>query len=202
MSFGGSVLATIKSLRANARPKHKAYQNWNKTEELRFQAYKELWTKKVSPEELERIKAKFRKEIEKEQRRSIIVTILSVVVFVPLILFVGFDFFFDAAQKQEKARHTVISEKKIDLEGINYRLNSGYEWLSKKHYKNARYQFNMVLEQQPENQSAQYGMAATYVYQCEIDKTGCDEAKKLLNAYITDYGEDNSTDLLKEIMAE
>ena len=86
MSFGGSVLAMIQSLRANARPKHKAYQNRNKTEELRFQAYKELWTKKVSPEEL--------------------------------------------------------------------------------------------------------------------DTSGCDEAKKLLNAYITDYGEDDSTDLLKEIMAE
>lgn len=202
MSFGGSVLAMIQSLRANARPKHKAYQNWNKTEELRFQAYKELWAKKVSPEELERIKAKFRKEIKKDQRRTFIVTILSIVVFVPLILFVGFDFFFEAAQKQEKARHAVISEKKIDLEEINYRLNSGYEWLSKKHYKNARYQFNLVLEQQPENQSAQYGMAATYVYQCAIDTSGCNEAEKLLNAYIDDYGEDDSTDLLKEMLAD
>ena len=32
MSFGGSVLAMIQSLRANARPKHKAYHDWTKTE--------------------------------------------------------------------------------------------------------------------------------------------------------------------------
>ncbi len=196
MSFGGSVLAMIQSLKANARPKHKAYQGWNKTEELRFQAYKELWAKKVSPEELERIKTKFRKEIEIEQRRTIIVTILSVVIFVPLILFVGFNLFFNTAQKQE----TEVSEKTVDLEQINYLLNSGYEWINKKHYKNARYQFKRVLELQPENKTARYGMAASWVYQCQIDNTGCDEAKKRLDTFISDYGEDDSTSLLKEIL--
>ena len=119
-----------------------------------FKLIKNYGQKKVSPEELERIKTKFRKEIEIEQRRTIIVTILSVVIFVPLILFVGFNLFFNTAQKQE----TEVSEKTVDLEQINYLLNSGYEWINKKHYKNARYQFKRVLELQPENKTARYGM--------------------------------------------
>ena len=201
MSFGGSVLAMIQSLRANARPKHRVYDALEKAEERRFGVNKKLWSKSVSPEELARIKAKFKKKITTEQHRSTIITIFSVIILIPLILFTGFEFFFNAGQKQEQARQTVLAEEKIDLEQINYLLNSGYEWLNKKHYKNARFQFNRVLELQPENKTAKYGMAASYVYQCEIDSSGCDEAEKLLNAYIEDYGEDDSTDLLKEMLA-
>ena len=36
MSFGGSVLAMIQSLRANARPKHHAYQKWEEGDKRIF----------------------------------------------------------------------------------------------------------------------------------------------------------------------
>ncbi|WP_167619632.1 tetratricopeptide repeat protein [Maribellus sediminis] len=200
MSFGGSVLAMIQSLRANARPKHSVYDSWEKAENRRFGVNKKLWSKSVSPEELNRIKTKFRKKVEAEQRRSSLVVIISVVIIIPLIIFVGFNFFFNASQRNSENYQENKEETVSVTEQINSLLNSGYEWLNKNHYKNARFQFNRVLEIQPENQSATYGLAATFVYECKIAKTNCDKAEELLTAYSSKYGEDNSIDYLKKML--
>lgn len=200
MSFGGSVLAMIQSLRANARPKHSVYDSWEKAENRRFGVNKKLWSKSVSPEELDRIKTKFRKKIESEQRRSTMLVIFSVVIIIPLIVFVGFNFFYKASQ-QASENYLKNTEETVSVtEQINSLLNSGYEWLDKNHYKNARFQFNRVLEIQPGNQSATYGLVATFVYECKIAKTNCDKAEELMTAYSLKYGEDHSIEYLKKML--
>ncbi|WP_303919703.1 hypothetical protein [Draconibacterium sediminis] len=202
MGFGGSVLAMIQSLRANARPKHHAYQNWDKGEKLIFKNKYKLVSKQVSPEQLAQLKTKYRTKIEKDQKRTLFLTIVSLVIFIPLITFGIFQFFFSISQKNY---HPYVSEAEkqkaeITIEQINYLLDSGYEWLNKSHYKNARYQFNRVLEVNAENKDALFGLAASYVYECQKENSNCDKAGELLKDYISTFGSDTKTDHLSTIL--
>ncbi|WP_319501211.1 hypothetical protein [uncultured Draconibacterium sp.] len=202
MSFGGSVLAMIQSLRANARPKHHAYQKWEEGDKRIFKNKYKLVSKQVSPEELTRLKTKYRKEIEKDQKRTLALTIFSLVIIIPLITFGIFQFFFSISQKNY---HPYVSEEEkqrteITTGQINYLLDSGYEWLNKSHYKNARFQFNRVLKINPQNKYALFGMAASYVYECQKEHTNCEKAKELLQDYISKFGSDSKTDHLSTIL--
>ncbi|WP_372651131.1 hypothetical protein [Draconibacterium sp.] len=202
MSFGGSVLAMIQSLRANARPKHHAYQKWEEGDKRIFKNKYKLVSKQVSPEELTRLKTKYRKEIEKDQKATLVLTIFSLVIMIPLITFGIFQFFFSISQKNY---HPYVSEEEkqkteITSGQINYLLDSGYEWLNKSHYKNARFQFNRVLKINPQNKYALFGMAASYVYECQKEHTNCEKAKELLQDYISKFGSDSKTDHLSTIL--
>ncbi|WP_319482036.1 hypothetical protein [uncultured Draconibacterium sp.] len=202
MSFGGSVLAMIQSLRANARPKHHAYQKWEEGDKRIFKNKYKLVSKQVSPEELTRLKTKYQKEIEKDQKRTLALTIFSLVIIIPLITFGIFQFFFSISQKNY---HPYVSEEEkqrteITTGQINYLLDSGYEWLNKSHYKNARFQFNRVLKINPQNKYALFGMAASYVYECQKEHTNCEKAKELLQDYISKFGSDTKTDHLSTIL--
>ncbi|MFV0592390.1 MAG: hypothetical protein ACK5M7_13470 [Draconibacterium sp.] len=94
MGFGGSVLAMIQSLRANARPKHKAYQDWTKTEKRRYSNNPQVFFKKVSAEQLAEIKAQNRLETERERRKGYQAFALSLLIIVPLVSFVCWSSFF------------------------------------------------------------------------------------------------------------
>lgn len=202
MGFGGSVLAMIQSLRANSRPKHKAYQDWDKAEKRRFHSNLMLVDKKISPEKLQEIKATNKKKINSQQRRTLLYTILVVTILVPIIGVSAFQFFFNTSQKNLHPSELVEENITLDPEQLNYLLNSGYEWLNKHHYKNARFQFNRVLEVYPDNKTANFGVTASYVYECKSDTTLRNNASNLLNAYIEKFGEDSSTDLLKDLLSD
>lgn len=202
MSFGGTVQAMIQSLKANARPKRKAFKDWDKSEEQIFQENKELKFKTVSKEELKRIKTKNRIEIGKDQKRSFVRIILIVIVLVPTIVFVFFQFFFKTGQSNYQHYQPPLQEDSNTSQQIDYLLNSGYEWLNKNHYKNARYQFNRVLEIHPENKTANYGFTASFVYECNISNSNCQKATEMLNNYVAKFGSDTSTEFLKEMLKD
>ncbi|WP_163321867.1 hypothetical protein [Draconibacterium mangrovi] len=202
MGFGGSVLAMIQSLRANARPKHHAYQNWDKGEKRIFKNKYKLVSKQVSPEKLAQLKAKYRKKIERDQKRTKALTVLSLVIIIPLLTFGIFQFFFSNSQKNY---HPYVSEEEkqkteITIEQINYLLDSGYEWLNKSHYKNARYQFNRVLKSNPGNKDALFGMVASYVYEFQKENINCEKASEILTDYISEFGSDTKTEHLSTIL--
>ncbi|WP_297099041.1 hypothetical protein [uncultured Draconibacterium sp.] len=202
MGFGGSVLAMIQSLRANARPKHHAYQDWDKGEKRIFKNKYKLVSKQVSPEKLAQLKAKYRKKIERDQKRTQTITIVSLIIIIPLITFGIFQFFFSNSQRNYHPYVSEVEKQKteITIEQINYLLDSGYEWLNKSHYKNARFQFNRVLEVNPGNKDALFGMAASYIYECQKEHTNCEKAKTSLQDYISNFGSDTKTDHLSTIL--
>lgn len=202
MGFGGSVLAMIQSLRANARPKHHAYQDWDKDEKRIFKNKYKLVSKQVSPEKLARLKTKYRKEIERDQKRTQALTILSLVIIIPLLTFGSFQFFFSNSHKNYHPYVSEIEKQKTEIttEQINYLLDSGYEWLNKGHYKNARFQFNRVLEVNPSNKDALFAMTASYAYECQKKHTNCEKAKTSLQDYISKFGNDTKTDHLSTIL--
>lgn len=200
MGFGGSVFAMIQSLRANARPKHKAFQNWTKTENRIYQTNRKLFAKKVSPEKLAEIKENNKKEIEIEQNRSLIIKTATILVLIPLIVLVVFHFFFKTTQENYRPYQAEHVETESVTKQIKDLLNSGYEWLNKNHYKNARFQFKRVLEIHPNNKAAIYGLTASYVYECQIDKTNCDKAQQLIKSYVSKFEEDTSIKYLEDML--
>ena len=199
MSFGGSVLAMIQSLRANARPKHKAFQHWEKQEENTLLQHQKLTYKTVSADVLGKIKAKNKIEIEWEQRRSSIKIGLITLLFVPLIAFFIFNFFFQTTQETQALPTNKTKTESIENEQVNYLLNSGFEWLNKNHYKNARFQFNRALQANPEDEYAMYGITASYVYECITDNQNCDEAEKRLAEFRNKFGSNASFEYLTGI---
>lgn len=201
MSFGGSVLAMIQSLRANARPRHSVFEDLENAEKRIYHTNRKLVDKQVSPEELERIKLKLKRNIEKERKKSLIIVPVIIILMIPILGFIGYRFLFDTRVAQIPAFHQPSPEK-IEADQINYLLNSGFEWLQKNHYKNARFQFNRVLESEPENNLAIYGLTASYVFECKIDHSNCEEARKMLSIYISKNGENESSDYLNEMLQE
>lgn len=199
MGFGGTVLAMIQSLRANARPKHKAFQNWRKRDNQSFNFNKKLKFKTVSEDELKIIVAKNNAEIKKEQKLKNIKVFLSFIVLIPLSVFIVFYLFFKPALSNHQP-YQPPHEETNNLEQVNYLLNSGYEWLNKNHYKNARFQFNRVLEINSKSKNAFYGLTASYIYECVLDSTSCEKAQKLLSEYNFRFGNDTSIEYLEELL--
>lgn len=189
----------IQSLRANARPKHKAFQHWQKQEENILHQHQKFAFKTVSADVLGKIKAKNKIEIEREQRRSSIKIGLITFLFVPLIAFFIFNFFFQTTQKTQLPPTNKTEKESINNEQVNYLLNSGYEWLNKNHYKNARFQFNRVLQANPEDEYAMYGITASYVYECKTDNQNCDEAEERLAEFRNKFGSNVSVEYLTGI---
>ncbi|MFV0269031.1 MAG: hypothetical protein ACK5HT_18045 [Draconibacterium sp.] len=125
MSFGGSVLAMIQSLRANARPKHKAYQDWTKTENRRYSGNPQVSFKKVSAEKLAEIKAKNREETEREQRRSYWKITLSLLLIIPVVTLVLFEFFFQPDRINRNPARSKTVEAALSAEQIDYLYGCG-----------------------------------------------------------------------------
>ena len=192
----------IQSLRANARPKHKAYQDWTKSESRIFKNKTKLVDKKISKEKLVELKFKYKKEVEQEQRRSLIKTVFITLILIPSITIVIFQFFFKTGNENYKPYESPYqkeTEESINKQ-INTLLNSGYNWLNKNHFKNARFQFKRVLEIQQNNESALFGMTASYVYECKMNNSNCNIASRKLKEYISKYGSDTSTDHLTKVL--
>lgn len=200
MSFGGTVLAMIQSLKANARPKHNAFQDWKKADGRIIHTDRRIILKSVSPEELEQVKEKIRKNRIAEKNRNLIKIVLIIAFLVPFLGFVTYQVFFTSFHANINPYRPTQENPVNTTEQITYLLNSGYEWLNKNHYRNARFQFKRVLEIQPNNKTASYGLVATYVYECKIDDSNCEEAKTMLEAYILKNGIDQSTEFLSDML--
>jgi len=200
MSFGGTVLAMIQSLKLNARPKHKAFQDWKKADDRIIHTGRKVFLKSVSTEELAQVKEKIRTKSKAEQKRSFIKIVLIIVVLVPVLGFITYQVLFTSFHTTINPYKSTSENPVNTTEQVTYLLNSGYEWLNKNHYRNARFQFKRVLEIQPNNKTASYGLVATYVYECKLDNSNCEEAKTMLEAYILKNGTDQSTEFLNDML--
>lgn len=110
MSFGGSVLAMIVSLKNNARPKRKAFA-YSKGKEAILKKRYGLKYKSISAEKLSAIKSKIKRQTERENKQKMLklVFILTMVLASLLILSIHF-------QKSVKENNSkVVKERKLSL---------------------------------------------------------------------------------------
>jgi len=141
MSFGGSVLAMIITLKNNARHRRKAFEYSD--EKNRFiRTHLELKYKTVSVERLARIKKQIRKELDQEDRQSLFRT-MAIWGLISILLVGATSYYYFqmkernaalyAKQKlqRENVRQDVIALRQND---VDYFLTKGKQYLESEDY--------------------------------------------------------------------
>lgn len=204
MSFAGSVLAMIQTLKNNARPKRKAFSSWEKDQNERISQKTKLRFKEVSAEELQNIKEKIRKEARLRRKRTYAAAIIVILALMGLGTFITikysgtytkpvFPLHISEVPSMEKKREA--SKSKLNKK-ILFQLNDGYKWLEEEHYKNAIFQFQATLAIDPENEKAKFGLLYALVYDCLINETACQRAEAYYASMSNEFkGHPNLIDL-------
>lgn len=158
MSFAGSVLAMITSLKNNALPRRRAFKLLKENERLQSGYKKELKFKQVSKEDLEIIKQQIRERAYKQRKRNIIIVIPMIITGLIFITCLILD-----VKEQEQREHLQrleqqkIKEKEL-YDKYLYYMNDGYKWLKKERYHNAKFQFEKAAELRPDNYSTKFAI--------------------------------------------
>jgi tetratricopeptide (TPR) repeat protein len=196
MSFGGSVLSMITSLKNNARilPKRRTFKERRK--DYRYVLSESLKFKELGENELLDLKAKIKKKIRKEQRIS---TIIRLIVLFLLLIMAGFlisDQFRNYLNRHEEKKRElqIISEKKNQKQAllientILFYLNKGNAFLAKEDYYNAKDMYARALEYDTDDYQLLLGYTKAYIYDCVYNDIECDKAIDLLNGVKRKYG--------------
>lgn len=88
MSFGGSVLAMITTLKNNSRPRHTVKDLLKENDTKNYYKNIEIHDKKISPTELSRIKKRIHDESIIETRRNtlVFISVFIVIIFLVVLL--------------------------------------------------------------------------------------------------------------------
>jgi tetratricopeptide (TPR) repeat protein len=190
MSFAGSVLSMIVSLKNNARPKRKRFKGYNEHEKIPELKNLKLQTREIPDEEMKAIKHRIRMETKKDNRRFFLFTLvfgIFVLVFVVLL----FNNFYQEQQIYEKLAPLKEAEKKRVLhEKFEYLLNDGYEYLERGRYHNAKFLFREASELIPGDYRAKFATLKAYIYDCKENKVNCYTAERMLRDCLSEYPED------------
>lgn len=204
MSFGGSVLAMIVTLKNNARARRKAFE-YIESKETSIHSHYSLKYKKVSKEKLSGIKNRIRSTIDKENKKSLLLTLL--IIFIPSLLAIGGIIRYTnnikehnaivAQNRKERLQFEKENTIRLDASDLNYFITNGNKWLENKNYHRAKIQFYNALKTNPDNYEAFYGLTKAYVYHCEEHNEKCDEASIIVKNAIHKFGENPELHALK-----
>jgi hypothetical protein len=190
MSFGGTVLAMIISLRNNARPKRKAFEDIKDFERRIKFSNDPLKFNEASKEDLEKIKQKIRIDAKKYNRRLVIINVVFGLFFLAFLFF----YLMKLSQITEDERNRVrnIEEKELRIlnDKYNFLINDGYEWIENGNYHNAKYQFKEASKIKPDEFTSIIATLRAYVFDCIENNVKCRTAEHLLTKCLTDYPED------------
>jgi hypothetical protein len=199
MGGEGSILAMIISLKNNARPKRKAFKSWDKYKDNIYQEHKSLEFKKVSEEELIKIRTRFKKQRMRENRIQIMVTL---VILLPIVfLLTKLSIKKVEENKVIKQQQVITKQKKerIQKENMLFYLNDGYKWLNQEHYKNAKYQFYKAYEIGGYNYNVELATARAYVYDCIKNNYQCSTTDKLIERLRNEHADSTEVKELIEL---
>jgi len=129
--------------------------------------------KQVTPEELHLI----RKKVLKSQKRELLRVYF---VFGIILLTLGF-FILKNRNTNESISQDMypIYEKHQGISAIDqyeFFISDGDQWLEKKHWHNAIFQYKKALELFPSSYDANYRLAIAYNYKCLASNSKCDDS--------------------------
>jgi hypothetical protein len=190
MSFGGSVLAMIISLRNNARPKRKFFENYKELDkQIKIKSNK-LPVKEIPAEELEIIKGRIRLQAKRDNTRLLYAKwgfIIIVVIFTSLLswkLYQVYRLEEDRAQSKEVEKSRLLNEEFMIL------INDGYDWLNKGNIHNAKFLFKEASGLMPGDYRARVATLRAFVYDCLQNGITCKTTEHLMNQCLNDYPDD------------
>lgn len=79
-------------------------------------------------------------------------------------------------------------------------INNGDQWLKKRKWHNAIFQYKKALEIFPTEYDINFRLASAYAYRCESKFENCFEAKELLNKLLSRDPENSKLLKLKKVL--
>lgn len=164
--------------------------------------------KKLSKQELRIIRERVIKEREKEQIRN---WVLSILIITP-ILILGYNIFDNIIQYQNKKlnekfipdkelEQILLSREKLEKKDDYYFfIDNGDEWIEKRNWKNAIFQYKNAVQVFPEKYEANYRLALAYSYKCKFDNSDCDKGLILVERLMKVNPNDKDLMTLKSIL--
>ncbi len=129
--------------------------------------------KQATPEELHLI----RKKVLKNQKRELLKVYL---VFGIVLLTLGFFVLKNQNVNEPISQYAQLTYEKDQgirtLDQYEFYISDGDEWLEKKHWHNAIFQYKKALELFPSSYDANYRLAVAYNYRCLASQSNCDES--------------------------
>ncbi len=133
-------------------------------------------SKKLSSNELRRIKERTLKEAQKDNLRAIIIaTVMAIPLLFLFALWMNDDG--SVALVNEQAKQEEYYEK--NLNEYLFLLEDGDRWLQENRLKNAVYRYKQAVALLPQVYEGHYRLAMAYSYNCVYQNKNCEEAEKL-----------------------
>lgn len=193
MSYFGTVAHMIHSLKYNnsllRRPKafSKLKEYINRQTEYRIK----IEPKQVTPSELKKIREKIKNKLRLERRKNNLILVLTATLILLLIALLINSLFLTPTYKLDNTNRLIdekmIKEQKEAQEKFEYYINDGYKWLSKNHFHNALFQFDLAVKTRPDNYEANLGLAKTLLKKCSLTQDDCNRANKQLNVVLQKF---------------
>ncbi|MGD9993658.1 MAG: hypothetical protein AB7S69_10190 [Salinivirgaceae bacterium] len=174
MSFGGSVMAMITSLKNNARPKRR-YEDRFDTRKIHSKT--PLKEKQISQQELEKIKTTIRSKLSHQSKTrliaSLIITFLVASVFIAGLFFLsGKTKIIIKAANEDLKQKELIKEEERNQRLANL-IERGEFLLSEGDYESAKNVFNKAYIIDNKNKSTLLGTVKAYLLDCVQNDKEC-----------------------------
>lgn len=152
--------------------------------------------KKSTPEQLQKIRNTIvRKRKKKARRLGLVICIVLPLICIGVYkAFHNFSFGFPKLEQQI----TKINTEKSKKESYMFFINNGDEWLSKRNFYNAAFQYKKALQLFPSDFEANYRLALAYSYRCQYDFEDCEIGMKLTRKLEEQFPSNSD---IKKIMA-
>ena len=175
----GSIQGMIVSLRNNRKllRNRNPFQRRHGFEKLRKEYIKysqgKVESRSLSKRELQAI----RKKIEEETRKDTIkMTIVACIILI-VVFSLGVRLYDTFRRNQE-----IIAQKELTSKTEQYLfyINDGDEWLQKRHWHNAIFQYLLAKKIFPNEYDVNYRLALAYGSKCKYENSGCAVGSELL----------------------
>ena len=181
MSFGGSVLGMIQSLKANKALLGKRYTIYDARKDFSIAAKGlKISNQKATPEQIRNIKDVIRKQ---KRVADIRLTIALSIIF-PLIIFGAYQF---STMLRSDVKHANMVVKNRSIEKYKFHINDGDKMISEGKWNNAIFQYTRASEIFPNEYDAQYRLALAYTYKCKYTNDACGKSDSLVNRLLEHF---------------
>ena len=168
----------------------------------------EVDIRKLSKQELRKIREKVIKERKKE---SLKFWIISLLITIPLIIF-SYNLYGNFVQYQnKKLNENFVQDKELEkilierkkqekTDKYYFLIADGDKWIEKQNWENAIFQYKNAVREFPTKYEANYRLALGYSYNCKYSNLDCEKGSKLVERLLRVNPNDPDLLTLKKIM--
>lgn len=168
----------------------------------------EVDIKKLSKQELRRIREKV---IKGQKKEAIRFWVISIFISIPF-LFLGYHLYDNFIQYQnERLNQNYVIDKDLEkillerdfqkkLKNYAFFIREGDKWIEKQNWNNAVFQYKNAVREFPEKYEANYRLALGYSYNCKFKNKDCEKGLRLVERLLKVNPNNSDLLILKNIM--